>query len=191
MIRAELEGLAASKGAQWLYEELLKQDPDSAAKIDPHNVRRTIRALEVIRLTGRKFSLQRRQVGSSYRVLTVGLTRPRPELYTRVDARIEAMFTAGLLNEVQRLLDHGVSPGLPSMTSIGYRECIAVIQGRMTIEQAKVQMRRLTRVFVRRQANWFKLADPSMHWFEAGKLPVEGIIPLIREFLQAEGCQKT
>ena len=185
-LRAELEAEAESKGYQALHEELQKLDPAAAEKIDPRNVRRTVRALEVIRLTGRKFSDQRGQVEGPYRLLTIGLTRPRPELFARVDARIEAMFTAGLLDEVQRLLDSGCSPDLPTMSAIGYRECVSVLAGRMDVEQAKVEMRRLTRIFVRRQANWFKLDDPSIHWFEAGKAKVEEIEKIIRIFLRAD-----
>jgi tRNA dimethylallyltransferase len=169
-LRAELEARAAQEGYLVLHAELQALDPSAAERIDPRNVRRTIRALEVIRLTGQKFSEQRRITESSpYCLLTIGLTRPRPELYARIDARIEAMFSAGLLDEVQRLLDAGCSPDLPTMSAIGYRECIQVLNGSMTVEQAKVEMRRLTRIFVRRQANWFKLDDPSIHWFEAAQ----------------------
>ena len=119
-------------------------------------MRRTIRALEVIFTTGRKFSAQRGQTDSPYRLITIGLTRPREELYERVDARIEAMFAAGFVDEVRRLLEKGYLPELPSMSGIGYRECVGVVKGQITEEQAKVQMRHDTRVFVRRQANWFK-----------------------------------
>ena len=185
-LRAELEARAESLGYQALYEELQSLDPTAAEKIDPRNVRRTVRALEVIRLTGRKFSEQRGQTESLYRLLTIGLIRPRPELYTRVDARIEAMFAAGLLDEVRHLLAAGLSPDLPTMSAIGYRECISVLAGRMDVEQAKVEMRRLTRIFIRRQANWFKLDDPSIHWFEAGKARVEEIEKIIRAFLEVE-----
>ena len=185
-LRAELEAEAALRGYQALHADLQKLDPLAAERIDPRNLRRTIRALEVIRLTGKKFSEQRRQVEGPYRLLTIGLTRPRPELYARVDARIEAMFAAGLLDEVQRLLDAGCSPDLPTMSAIGYRECVRVLAGRMELEQAKVEMRRLTRIFIRRQANWFKLSDPSIHWFEAGRLNLEEIEATIRAFLKAD-----
>jgi tRNA dimethylallyltransferase len=77
------------------------------------------------------------------------------------------MFAAGLLNEVRLLLARGYSPQLPSMSGIGYRECCQVLAGQMTVEAAKVEMRRLTRVFVRRQANWFRETDPQIHWFPA------------------------
>jgi tRNA dimethylallyltransferase len=184
-LRAELEARAEQEGYLALYAELQELDPAAAAKIDPRNLRRTIRALEVIRLTGRKFSEQRGITESPYRLLTIGLTRPRPELYERVDARIESMFAAGLLDEVQRLLDSGCSPDLPTMSAIGYRECIQVLHGAMTVEQAKVEMRRLTRIFVRRQANWFSLHDPSIRWFEAGQPGVvAGIEKVIRTFLK-------
>lgn len=185
-LRNELEAEARSKGFQALYDELQSLDPAAAEKIDPRNVRRTVRALEVIRLTGRKFSEQRRQGESLYRLLTIGLTRPRPELYARVDARIEAMFAAGLLDEVQRLLDSGYAPDLPTMSAIGYRECVSVLAGRMDTEQAKAEMRRMTRIFVRRQANWFKLEDPSIHWFDANGVKLEDIEELVRAFLREE-----
>jgi tRNA dimethylallyltransferase len=184
-LRAELEAEAGLKGYQALYAELQSLDPAAAEKIDPRNLRRTVRALEVIRLTGKKFSEQRGQTEGPYRLLTIGLTRPRPDLYARVDARIESMFAAGLLDEVQRLLNSGCSPELPTMSAIGYRECVRVLAGRMDVEQAKVEMRRLTRIFVRRQTNWFKLEDPSIHWFEASTAKVEEIDKFIRDFLKA------
>jgi tRNA dimethylallyltransferase len=182
-LRAELEARADSEGYQALFEELQELDPVAAEKIDPRNVRRTVRALEVIHLTGRKFSEQRGQVESPYQLLTIGLSRPRPEIFARVDARIESMFTEGLLVEVQRLLDSGCSPDLPTMSAIGYRECVGVLAGCMDLEQAKAEMRRLTRIFVRRQANWFKSDDPSIHWFNAGKVTLEEIEKTIRAFL--------
>ncbi len=184
-LRAELESLAQAKGYHWLHEELHRLDADAAGTIDPRNVRRTIRALEVIRTTGRKFSEQRCQGESPYHALTIGLTRPRQELYARVDARIEAMFAAGLLDEVRRLLAKGYTPELPGMSSIGYRECVRVVRGEWSEAQAKTEMRRTTRVFVRRQANWFKLSDPQIHWFEAGKVSLEQIEETVRTFLNS------
>ena len=155
-LRLVLEKLAEERGKEWLYDRLKAVDPEAAAVIDLRNVRRTIRALEVILTTGHKFSAQRGQADLPYDLLTVGLKRPREELYARVDARIDAMFAAGLLDEVRALLAKGYSPELPSMSGIGYRECCQVLGGQMSEEQARVQMKRITRVFVRRQANWFK-----------------------------------
>jgi len=179
-LRAILEEIAKMRGNDWLHERLALLDSVAAERIDPRNLRRTVRALEVIFTTGRRFSEQRGQADSPYRLLTIGLTRPRPELYARIDARIEAMFAAGLLDEVGGLLAKGYSPELPAMSSIGYRECAAVLEGCMTLEQARVQMRRLTRVFVRRQANWFKADDSRIKWFGATNDAIDNIEALIR-----------
>lgn len=168
-LRDELERIKEERGINWLHARLRILDPEAAEKIDARNFRRTIRALEVIFTTGKRFSEQRGQGNSPYHLITIGLTRPRAELYQRVDERIEKMFADGLLDEVKGLLDKGYSSTLPSMSAIGYQECVGVVQGSMTVEQAKVEMRRLTRIFVRRQANWFKESDPKIHWFHPAR----------------------
>jgi len=180
-LRGILERLAKENGIYWLYEGLNRIDPIAAKKIDPRNVRRTIRALEVILTTGRRFSKQRGQSDSPYKLLTIGLKRPREELYRRVDERIEAMFEVGFIEEVKGLLEKGYSPELPSMSAIGYRECIQVVQGQLSIEQAKAEMRRATRIFVRRQANWFKEDDPDIKWFDAG---LENLSGEVEDFIR-------
>jgi len=183
-LRAILEHLKDEKGDEgiyWLHDKLRILDPLSAEKIDPRNSRRTIRALEVVFTTGQAFSAQRGMSDSPYRLLTVGLKRPRAELYERVDQRIEAMFAQGLLDEVQILLEKGYSPELPGMSAIGYREAVAVLRGEMTLDEAKTQMKRLTRIFVRRQANWFRETDPQIRWFEMG----ENTATEVEQFLRA------
>lgn len=174
-LRGILETLASEHDIHWLHDKLRILDPLAADSIDPRNLRRTVRALEVILTTGQPFSAQRRATGSLYRQIAIGLKRSREELYQRVDLRIEAMFARGLLDEVQSLIETGYSPDLPSMSAIGYREAAAVLRSEMTIEEAKTQMKRLTRIFVRRQANWFKETDPAIRWFEAGRDSVEEI----------------
>lgn len=164
-LRSELEKIKEERGIYWLYENLKALDPVAAEKIDPRNYRRTIRALEVIMTTGKRFSEQRGQSESPYHLITIGLTRPRTELYERVDQRIDTMFASGFLDEVKSLLAKGYSPSLPTMSAIGYRECIRVINGELDEEQAEAEIRRATRVFVRRQANWFKESDPNIKWF--------------------------
>jgi len=175
-LRSELERQAAEEGKDFLHQRLKTLDPEAADKIDPRNVRRTIRALEVILATGRRFSEQRGQVEPPYRMLTIGLARPRAELYARIDARIESMFANGLLDEVRDLLAKGYSADLPTMSAIGYRECVRVVEGKLSPAQAQIAMRRATRAFVRRQGNWFKESDPNIRWFYAGD---EGIIAKI------------
>ena len=153
-------------GKEWLHEKLNSFDPEAANNIDSRNLRRTIRALEVILTTGRKFSEQRGQGAALYDLITIGLSRPRIELYARIDERIESMFKAGLLSEAKALLAKGYSANLPTMSAIGYRESIKVVEGKWSVEEAKIAMRRATRAFVRRQANWFKESDPNIKWFE-------------------------
>jgi tRNA dimethylallyltransferase len=167
-LRAVLEAWAHEIGPAALHTRLASIDPQAAAQIDFRNLRRTVRALEVIFSTGKLFSEQRVRGASRYRLLLLGLQRPREELYARIDARIEAMFAAGFVEEVQRLLQAGYPPELPTLSAIGYAETIEYLQGRLSLEQVKAQMRRRTRQFVRRQANWFKPDAPSIHWFDAG-----------------------
>ncbi len=166
-LRKVLETLKDENSSEWLHDRLRTLDPEAADKIDARNVRRTIRALEVTLTTGRKFSVQRGQVESPYHLITIGLIRPREELYRRVDERIDLMFASGFVDEVKGLLDalRDYSPSLPSMSAIGYREAIRVAKGEWSVDQAKVEMRRMTRIFVRRQANWFKESDPQIRWF--------------------------
>jgi tRNA dimethylallyltransferase len=180
-LRAELEKIAMREesGIYWLHDKLRGLDPQAAEKIDARNFRRTIRALEVIFMTGRKFSEQRGQSESPYHLVTIGLTRPRAELYERVDQRIDQMFANGFLHEVESLLAKGYSPSLPTMSAIGYRECIRVLNGELNEEQARAEIRRATRVFVRRQANWFKESDPNIQWFRVE----EGVVEQIESYI--------
>jgi tRNA dimethylallyltransferase len=180
-IRLELEKMSRERGNDWLHQKLATLDPQAAEKIDARNVRRTIRALEVILTTGRKFSAQRSQSDSPYNFLTIGLTRPRPELYARIDSRIEQMFTDGLVNEVRGLLLLGCTADTPSMSGIGYRECIQLVNGQISEEEAKFRMKRATRVYVRRQANWFKPDDSSIHWFTVSDDTVSKLIRLVHQ----------
>lgn len=179
-LRKELERQKEEKGIYWLHDKLRRLDPEAAANIDPRNHRRTIRALEVILTTGKKFSGQRGQGHSRYRLVAIGLTRPRAELYRRVDERIEAMFENGFIEEVKGLLARGYPPSLPTMSAIGYRECVQALEGRITTEEAKQLIRRATRVFVRRQANWFKESDPDISWFRVADGIVDDIEKNIR-----------
>lgn len=183
-LRAALEAWAVEIGADGLHARLAVLDPEAARKIDYRNLRRTVRALEVTLTTGRPFSAQRRREPSSYDLLLVGLTRPRPELYARIDARIDAMFQAGLVSEVRSLLQRGYAPDLPAFSAIGYREVIAYLKGEIDLEEAITLIKRNTRTFVRRQANWFKPDDPQIHWFDAGPEALAQIEKLVLAWLE-------
>lgn len=163
-LRQALQNWANAISPTGLHQRLHTIDPSAAQSIDPQNLRRTVRALEVIFTTGRLFSQQRQRGESLYKTTTIGLTRPREELYQRIDTRIEQMLEAGLVEEVRGLLDKGYHPDLPSFSAIGYREIVQYLLGKTTLEEAVMLIKRQTRVFVRRQANWFKIADPNIHW---------------------------
>jgi tRNA dimethylallyltransferase len=182
--RAVLESWAVEVGAQGLHTRLASLDPQAALSIDYRNLRRTLRALEVILRTGRRFSELRRRGGSPYRALLLGLIRPRSELYAQIDERIMGMLAAGLLGEVQALLQAGYSPNLPTLSAIGYQEMIAYLDGKITLEEAAAVMKRRTRQFVRRQANWFKESDPEIRWFQVGPETVNDLQRMIRDWLE-------
>lgn len=182
-LRAALETWAQAIGSQELHQRLSIIDPMAAQNIDFRNQRRTIRALEVIFSTGERFSAQRRRGEVIDRVLQIGLTRPRPELYQRIDARIAAMFSAGLVEEVRQILAAGYAPDLPAFSAIGYREVIAYLQDKTTLEEAEREIRRATRIYVRRQANWFKPTDPAIHWFQVNEQTVDDLEAYITGWL--------
>ena len=178
-LREILSKWAVEIGVHQLHAYLRKIDPLAAEQIDATNVRRTIRALEVIFHTGRLFSSQRLQGKPRYSVLKIGLRRPRKELYARIDARMDAMLEAGLVSEVQGLLARGYPDDLPAFSAIGYREIIAYLKGKVSLEEAVVLIKRYTRQFVRRQSNWFKETDPSIHWFWMNDQTINDIRGLI------------
>lgn len=165
-LRAALETWAEELGKEAMHARLAQLDPEAAARIDPRNLRRTLRALEVIFASGRRFSAQRGKGEAPYRALRLGLTRPRPELYARLDARIEAMLAAGWLDEVRALLAKDYDPALPSLSAIGYAQLARHLRGDLSLNDAVVEIKRATRAFVRRQYTWFKLSDPAITWID-------------------------
>jgi len=166
-LRDSFEAVAAAEGPQALHRRLQAVDPDSAQRIEPTNVRRVARALEIFELTGAPASSQRRASPPAYRTLRLGLSLPRPELYARIDRRIDEMIEAGLVAEVQSLLDRGIRLDHPPMSAIGYRQIGEYLMGNKSLQAAVIEMRRHTRQFVRRQANWFKPGDSRIEWHAA------------------------
>ncbi|MGH2593726.1 MAG: tRNA (adenosine(37)-N6)-dimethylallyltransferase MiaA [Anaerolineae bacterium] len=185
-LRAELEARAAREGGLALYAELQQVDPAAAARIDPRNVRRTIRALEVHRVSGGRFSDLGRSQPPPYRVVTVGLSRPRPDLYARIDARVDAMIAAGLVEET-RWLAQRYDWSLPSMSGLGYRQIGGFIRGECRLEEAIAAIKRDTRRFVRHQANWFRPSDPRIRWFEV-TLGIDAVLSTVLEETSPAGA---
>jgi tRNA dimethylallyltransferase len=174
-LRAELRAQAEREGAVPLHAHLAQLDPDAARRIDPRNVRRVVRALEVCLLTGRPISQQQRKRPPPYRILQIGLTMERATLYARADRRVEAMIAAGLEDEVRCLVEAGYGWHLPAMSGLGYAQWKPYFEGRATLEEVVVEIRRATRRFIRRQYNWFRLRDPAIRWFDAAGTTAEEI----------------
>lgn len=166
-LREDLETIGKRIGFDKLYEILSAIDPEAAANIDYRNHRRTVRALEVILSTGKKFSDQREKEKSPYETLIIGLELPRDVLFARIDQRVDDMVTQGLVREVQGLLDAGFGQTLETMRVIGYTELISYLRGEIPLEEAVLLIKRNTHAYVRRQANWFKPSDPNIHWLNA------------------------
>ena len=165
-LRAELEAQAQREGGQALHERLRQLDPEAAARIDPRNVRRVIRALEVCIVTGRPFSAQRGSDVPPYETLQIGLTMERAALYERADLRVERMMAAGLEDEVRRLVEAGYDWSLPAMSGLGYIQFRPYFAGPATLEEVVAEIKRATHSFIRRQYNWFRLRDPGVTWFD-------------------------
>lgn len=154
-----------------LAARLRERDPEAAARIEPGNVRRVVRALEVMELTGRPFSDFRTAwdaYESRYDLVVAGLDVPREMLARRVRERTEAMLNAGLIDEARALLSGGLRGALTASRAIAYPEAVAVIDGAMTPDEAREQIVRNTVRFARRQTSWFR-SDPRIRWFDASQ----------------------
>lgn len=182
-LREVLRQWADQIGVDGIRARLAELDPEAAAGIDGPNLRRMIRALEVILSSGKRFSAQKKALGSSFQVLQIGLIRPREELYKRIDLRIDQMLAKGLVGEVQALLDTGYSSDLSAMSAIGYKQIIKYLSGEISLAEAVQQIKSKSRKYVRQQANWFRENDPDIHWFSAAADPTEKIIDEIQHFL--------
>jgi tRNA dimethylallyltransferase len=153
LIAAEIAG-----GAGTLHRRLQDVDPVLAGRLSPGDRLRIVRALEVFHLTGRRlsdFQAEHAFADSPYRLLLVGLTLAREELYRRIDRRSEEMFAAGLIDETASLLQQGYSPSLKSLRTIGYREAVRVLHGEISVAEALALVQRDTRRYAKRQLTWF------------------------------------
>jgi len=185
-LRAELEAQAGREGAVALHARLARLDPDAAQRIDPRNVRRVIRALEVCLVTGQPISKQQRKRLPPYRVLQVGLTVGRAALYARADQRVEAMMAAGLEGEVRRLVKSGYGWDLPAMSGLGYVQFRPYFEGQITLEEVVTEIKRATHRFIRHQYNWFRLDNPAVRWFDVTETTAEEIEAVVRRWLKED-----
>jgi len=185
-LRHSLEQKAAEFGKGELYQELAAVDPLAAQKIDPRNVRRTIRALEVHKIAKVPFSQLQNKQSSPFNALIIGLTANREELYHRIDRRVDEMMERGLVAEVERLVNMGYDFNLPAMSGIGYREIGMFLRGELTLAAAIQQIKFETHRFVRHQYSWFRLKDDRMKWFDIRDSVGSKITALLTEFTGGE-----
>lgn len=165
-LRAELEQIAREHGGAVLQARLAALDPLAAARIDPRNLRRVIRALEVTLKTGRPFS-DGSIARPRYEALILGLTMPRGELYARIDERAVQHFAQGMIEETRRVLARGCPPSRPALASFGYREVVAYLQGKLDRAAALERYQLATHRLARQQYNWFRLGDERIVWLES------------------------
>lgn len=153
--------------ADTLHERLAACDPESAAIIHKNNRPRVIRALEYYHVTGKPLSQHKAaNKPPPYRTTLLVLERPRDELYARIDQRVDGMMAAGLLDEVQRLLDNGVSPDENAMQGLGYKELVWYLRGRCTLKESVRLLKRNTRRYAKRQLTWWRRRSDA-HWLPA------------------------
>ena len=186
-LRADLYRRAETEGHAALHARLAEVDPPAASAIDARNVRRVVRALEVYLQTGQPISRLQQATPPPYRILQVGLTMDRVELYRRIDERIDRMLAVGLVEEVRALLGLGYGLELPSMSGVGYRQVALYLQGEIDLAEAVRRVRHDTRRFVHQQYTWFRLNDPAIAWFDLQEEPEAtcgAIARLVGEFLE-------
>lgn len=160
----QLRELLAQLGGEELNRWLRHLDPVRAAELDPRNVRRLIRALELILLTGKRMSDLLQKSPPAYQTLIIGLTADRDWLYRRIDARVDQMMADGLLAEVAELWGK-YDRKVPALSGLGYQQLISYLAGETTLPQAIERIKFETHRFARQQNTWFRLDDPRIHWF--------------------------
>ncbi|SFB37750.1 tRNA dimethylallyltransferase [Amycolatopsis marina] len=165
-VRAELEAEAAERGPAVLHARLAESDPVAAGSILPSNVRRVVRALEVIEITGQPFSANLPTPGEPrYGTVLVGVDREVADLDERVDLRVRRMFDAGLADEVRELERRGLREGRTASRALGYQQVLAAFDGDGDLDGAAAATAQATRRFVRRQRSWFR-RDARIRWFD-------------------------
>jgi len=166
-VRERLEAEAAASGAAAMYRRLTELDPPAADRIEPDNVRRTVRALEVAEITGRPFSSYA-EAWDRYpadRVRAAGVDVPRPELHRRIEARVQAQLAQGMIEEVKELAHRGLSGWLTASQAIGYAEFARHLEGELSLDEAVARTVKRTKALARRQLAWFR-RDPRIRWFD-------------------------
>jgi tRNA dimethylallyltransferase len=168
-VRARLGEEAERIGGDAMHERLGKLDPAAAAAIPKENIRRVVRALEVIEITGKPFTANLPRAGVSYypRAMQFGLVMDRDDLKERIDKRVDQMWEAGFVDEVRSLVDKGITSGKTAKAALGYSQIIEYLEGRISESEACEETKRATRAYARRQETWFS-RDERIKWLKGG-----------------------
>ncbi len=166
-LRRKLEIKARKQGSHALYQQLHEIDPVITEKIDPRNIRRVIRALEIHQLSGQLPSLIRQKQAPHSPILVIGLTAERSELYHKIDQRVDKMINRGLVEEVKELMHKGYSLSLPSMSGIGYKQVGDFLSGSVSLPKAVERIKYETHHLARHQYAWFRPSDARINWLDA------------------------
>jgi len=177
VVRTELELEYATKGIGPLFERLEKLDPAAALAIDKANSRRVIRALEVIKITGKPFTanLPRKESTRYPEALQFGLVMDRDLLGEKISTRVERMWQAGFVAEVESLIEAGITRGTTAQKALGYSQVIAYKEGKISEDEAIEETKRATRQYARRQETWFS-RDERIMWISPIQNRIERIL---------------
>ena len=181
-----LEKTAAEKGREHLYRELERADPLTAAKLHPNDVRRVIRALEVIEQTGRPMHEKKAEamgIGEKYDCRTFGLDIPRGTLYARINATVDRMFEEGLVEEVRKLRERKLS--MTAKKALGIKEISAFLDGEVSREESKEELKKNTRRYAKRQLTWFR-GDKRVVWIDGDRAPDDVAGEIVREMVEKD-----
>jgi tRNA dimethylallyltransferase len=178
-LRRQLEQLGPEELARWLGA----LDPPAAERIDPRNIRRVVRALEVTFISGRPISELQQKTPPPYDIHIIGLHRDRATLYERIDHRVDDMLTSGLVEEVTALKEQGYRSQLPAMSGLGYRQILTYLRGEMPLDEAVDRIKFETHRFARQQATWFRQDDPRITWFDLATIDSQTVHENIQTWL--------
>lgn len=186
-LRERLEREVQLDGPEPLHRRLANVDPETAARVHPHDQTKIIRALEVFHLSGYPLSAAHRRHACSERPfapLLIGLTRDRQALYRRIECRVEAQLASGLVQETRGLLERGYGRSCGSMKGLGYRQIAGYLAGDYPYEEAVRRLKRDTRHFAKRQWTWFR-KETGVTWFTMDEQePVEPVVARIMDLVQ-------
>jgi len=179
-VRANLEKLGEEFGAHYLFERLEELDPAAALAIDRANIRRIIRALEVIEITGKPFTanLPREDSSRFPDALQFGLVMDREHLRDRIDLRVDRMWQEGFVAEVDQLITQGIRRGTTAQRALGYAQILAMREGTLSEDEAKEETKRASRQYARRQETWFS-RDQRIQWVATHQPRLETILEKI------------